>query len=202
MITEKLIAETLKYLYHVCMVRGMSDCNAKDAAAVAVERAVEYYKEGQGASFKTFAVMMLNQHGWKAVARQSCPISMTVGAGNGDGTFRVAGIVELDGERQDGRSVADTFEAEGNTGFEATLLQESDGEAVAIAAEDDETVASNVEMLTIALEQLPAKLAYVVKENYIGNRTLESLAVEQGVTKQAVSLQVKKGLAMLREVMD
>jgi hypothetical protein len=195
---EYELRTVMKKLAGIAGQRGIEWHNANDAVSVVADRIWRTYRSRHGATMYTYGVKLFNQHGWKVVARQSCPVSMVKGAGNGDGTFRVAGVVELDGERQDGRSVADTFEAEGHNGIEATLLPERNEEAIAIATEDDETAVSNAEMLEVALGQLPAKLAYAVRENYVANRTLEDIGRELGITKAGVSLQVKKGLAMLR----
>jgi RNA polymerase sigma factor (sigma-70 family) len=200
MINDELLKNVLAYVRNVCVVRGMSYADADDAASVAVTRAMDTYKEGQGCAFKTWAVTMLKQHAWKTVAKMHCPVSQTKGRGNGNGYSAAVGVVELDAERRDGRNVSETFDAEGHNGIEAALLDSgASEEAVDFVSEDVEP--DNAEMLVIALDTLPEKLAHVVRENYLNNRTLESLAIEQGVTKQAVSLQVKKGLAMLRETL-
>ena len=200
MINDELLKNVLAYVRSVCVVRGMSYADADDAASVAVTLAADSFKEGQGCAFKTWAVTMLNHKAWKTVAKLHCPVSRTKGRGNGGGYGETVGVVELDAERRDGRNVSETFDAEGHNGIEAALLDSgASEEAIDFASEDAEP--DNAEMLVIALDTLPEKLAHVVRENYLNNRTLESLAIEQGVTKQAVSLQVKKGLAMLRETL-
>lgn len=199
MITEKLIVEVMRYLMSVAMLRGLGYADACDAVSVSMLKAIETFKPEGGANFKTWAVTMLNQVGWKEVNRLRCPVTKTVGRGNG-------GEVEafsLDAPIDNDRTNADRFEAEGNTGFEATLLQE-DSEPVMDFANDngDEDGDEDSKAIVLdAINQLPEKQAYAIRANLLEGKTCEQIGRELGVTKQAVNLNIQKGLATLRKAM-
>lgn len=69
------------------------------------------------------------------------------------------------------------------------------------AAAPASTPAALPAALTRALEALPARDAWVVRQRYLAGRTQASVAAEIGVTRQRVAALEARGLARLRAVM-